>query len=91
MKSKDGSTIMAHIGPCSIPLVPRGDFSKLRLSDSQLDIIWRIVGPSATINLARNPLWIVICMAYIEGLNHGHGLEEECKRRGYYGEKQEGT
>jgi hypothetical protein len=91
VKSKDAATTMAHIGPCSIPLVPRGDFSKLRLTTEQLDTIWRIVGPSATINLAKNPLWIVICMAYIEGLNHGHGLEEERLRRGYYGEKQEGA
>jgi hypothetical protein len=64
-------------GPAPIPIVPRSDFSKSRLTTEQCRDLWRIVGPSAAMNLDRAPLWKVIVMAYFEGLMHGAGIEAE--------------
>ena len=74
-------TIMGQLGPCAIPLVSIQDFSKIRMSRADMEHVWQIVGPSATWNLARQSLWMVICAAYLEGLSHGHGLEEERLKR----------
>ncbi|SDQ98260.1 hypothetical protein SAMN05519103_00301 [Rhizobiales bacterium GAS113] len=63
-------------GP-SVPIVPIGDFSKMRLSDDQWADAWRICGPSAAWNMSRKArsgpleLWQVIASAYLEGLHHG--------------------
>jgi hypothetical protein len=67
-------TRMAHLGPVQIETVAVSDFTKRRFSREDLQSIWHICGPSAEYNLARNPLWIAICMAYIEGLQHGSEL-----------------
>jgi hypothetical protein len=68
---------MAQIGPVAIETVPITHFTKSRLTSTQLKEIWHICGPSAEKNLSKNPIWMVICMAYIEGLNHGAGLSKE--------------
>jgi len=73
---------MASLGPCAIDVVAIRDFSSRRLSREQLQFIWRICGPAAEKNLERNPLWIAICMAYIEGLQHGSELAETAKQQG---------
>ncbi|MFM0432314.1 hypothetical protein PQQ75_25110 [Paraburkholderia aspalathi] len=65
---------MVNIGPVSVPGVPVTEFSKIPGSKEAWDGIWRIVGPSAQRNLARNPLWVVIAAAYYEGLQHGASL-----------------
>lgn len=69
------------LGP-AIPVVPVGDFSRLRLTRDQWAEVWTIVGPSAERNLARGrhgpmELWQVICAAYLEGLSHGSSIERE--------------
>lgn len=69
----------ARIGPGPVPLVPISDFHRLKQAD--LEAAWKIVGPSAQKNLETGPLWSVIAAAYLEGLEHGHGLEEEIQRR----------
>ncbi|SMG09866.1 hypothetical protein [Paraburkholderia susongensis] len=68
---------MVQIGPCPIPLVPVRDFSKPRLTREDWNGLWQLCGPSAQHNLSRNPLWVVICMAYYEGMAHASGLLEE--------------
>ena len=67
-------THMANLGPCAIDTVGIRDFTSRRFSREQLHGIWKICGPSAEKNLERNPLWIALCMAYIEGLQHGSEL-----------------
>jgi hypothetical protein len=65
---------MVNIGPVSVPGTPVTDFSKIPGSRETWAALWRIVGPSAQRNLARNPLWVVIAAAYYEGLQHGASL-----------------
>jgi len=72
---KKESTLMAAIGRSAIPVVPITDFTKAKFTEEQFNEIWSIVGVSAEKNLNTCPLWKVICMAYIEGLNHGAGLK----------------
>jgi hypothetical protein len=67
---------MAHIGPCSIDICPQTDFTRVPLTREQVHSLWKLCGPSAQRNLEHNPLWVVIVMAYYEGLAHGvRGLE----------------
>ena len=75
-------THMASLGPCAIDTVAIRDFSSRRLSREQLQFIWKICGPSAELNLSRNPLWIALCMAYIEGLQHGSELAKTAEQHG---------
>lgn len=69
-------------GP-SFPVTPVGDFSRMRLTDQQWADAWRLCGPSAEQNMRRNfrgqslELWQVIASAYLEGLQHGAGIERE--------------
>lgn len=65
------------LGPCAVPLVPVRDMSKFALTREQWHAVWRIIGPTAERNLARNPLWTVIACAYLEGLHHGASLQRE--------------
>ena len=65
---------MVNIGPVSVPGTPVTDFSKIPGSRETWAALWRIVGPSAQRNFARNPLWVVIAAAYYEGLRHGASL-----------------
>ncbi len=71
-----------QFGP-AIPIVPIGDFSKMRMSRDQMADAWSIIGPSAQQNMSRNfkgqclELWQVIAAAYLEGLHHGSELEKE--------------
>lgn len=65
---------MVNIGPVSVPGAPITDFSRIPGSRDTWAALWRIVGPSAQRNLARNPLWVVIAAAYYEGLHHGASL-----------------
>jgi hypothetical protein len=46
---------MVNIGPVSVPGVPVTEFSKIPGSRETWAALWRIVGPSAQRNLARNP------------------------------------
>lgn len=77
-------------GP-SIPLVPVGDFSKMSLTEQQWADAWYLCGPSAEQNMRRGgrgrglELWQVIASAYLEGLNHGAGLEKELHDRSELG------
>ena len=73
---------MVNIGPVSVPGTPVTDFSKIPGSRETWAALWRIVGPSAQRNLARNPLWVVIAAAYYEGLQHGATLALEMQVRG---------
>ena len=59
---------IARIGPTVIADVPASDFDSWPLP---LERIWQLCGPSAERNLASLPLWQVIAMAYVEGLQHG--------------------
>jgi hypothetical protein len=65
----------SHFGP-EMPLVPIGDFSKLSITEKDLEAAWGICGPSADRNMQRKlQLWQVIVIAYLEGLNHGASLQ----------------
>ena len=56
--------------------VPSGNhFSKLP-SGIDLNAVWGIVGPSVERNMRALPLWKVIAMAYVEGLQHGAALSQ---------------
>lgn len=71
----------AGIGP-AFDYVPYGDFSSVRIKEKEMIGLWNIVGPSVALNLERDlPLWKVITMAYVEGLNHGAGLQQEINSR----------
>lgn len=72
---------MVSIGPSAVPVVPMKHFTRNAVTKSDLASVWKIVGPSAQLNLERLPLWQVIAMAYVEGLNHGSGLQAEISRR----------
>lgn len=61
-----------ELGP-PIPAVPITAFSRLNVTEDEMAKMWQIVGPSVERNM-RLPLWKIICAAYIEGLNHGHGI-----------------
>jgi hypothetical protein len=63
------------LGPVAVPIVPITHFRKLHFDPKELEGIWRICGPSVEHNIRRHPLWLVICMAYLEGLDHGASLE----------------
>lgn len=66
-----------HFGP-PIPVVPVKDFSNIGLNKQLLEDVWAIVGPSVGYNMSRGvEMWKVITAAYLEGLNHGMGLEQE--------------
>lgn len=54
-----------------IPVVPIGDFSKMRMTEEQFADAWRLCGPTAERNMLRLQLWQVIASAYLEGLQHG--------------------
>jgi hypothetical protein len=62
---------IATIGPCTIDSVPIGNFTKVQITREELESLWRLCGPSAERNMSKNPLWMVIAMAYYEGLSHG--------------------
>ena len=70
-----------------IPVVPVSDFSRLGLTEEQMAEAWWLCGPSAERNMRRDfrgralELWQVITCAYLEGLQHGAGLEHEKRRR----------
>lgn len=66
---------VASFGPCTIPNT--GPLDKLRLSREQLMNAWRLVGPSASRNIEKLPLWKVIVCAYVEGLHHGAEVTKE--------------
>lgn len=79
------NTKRAHFmrfGP-EMPVVPIGDFSSMRLTEEQWGNAWHLCGPSAEQNMRRGgrgrglELWQVIASAYLEGLQHGAGLERE--------------
>jgi hypothetical protein len=64
-----------HLGPQS-PMVPFGDFNKVRLSDEQLREAWTIVGPTVEKN-ANLPLWELLTVVYLDGLQIGYGIAEK--------------
>lgn len=62
------------IGPCPVAMYPITVYS--RISRSELETAWQLVGPTVERNIDR-PLWMQLAVAYIEGLNHGSGAERE--------------
>ena len=65
------------IGPV-IPRVPYKDFKKVDFSHDDLFQIWQVIGPTIKVNLDRQlPLWQVLVIAYIQGLENGFGIAEE--------------
>lgn len=70
-----------------MPIVPVGDFSRMRLTPDQWSDAWSIVGPSAEMNMRRDrhgrclELWQVIASAYLEGLQHGAEIQREKERK----------
>lgn len=64
------------LGP-SIPLVPVTHFSKLRMTRQQWEDAWHLVGPSVDRNIWKQPLWMVIAAAYVEGVHHGSSIAKE--------------
>lgn len=62
------------IGPSTLPVVPMKDFSRITAEKPLLDA-WILVGPSVSHNIEKLPIWKVIAMAYLEGLEHGSSLE----------------
>lgn len=62
------------LGPCPVSMYPITAFSSLKRSD--LETAWQIVGPTIERNI-NAPLWAQFAAAYIEGLNHGAGIERE--------------
>ena len=72
----------AAFGP-PIPVVPIGDFSHSGLTERQWADAWWLCGPSAEQNMRgrRLELWQVIACAYLEGLQHGAGIERERHER----------
>ena len=81
-----------RLGP-AIPVVPVGDFSSMKLTTEQWKNAWQLCGPSAERNLTgirrgrSLELWQVIASAYLEGLQHGAGLERELYERSEPGGK----
>lgn len=71
-----------RFGP-SIPVVPYDDFSRMHLTEAQWADAWHLCGPSAEKNMSGNmrhrplELWRVIASAYLEGLQHGVGIERD--------------
>ena len=65
----------ARLGPIAVPLVAVRDFHRFP-RDINFEEVWHIVGPSAAKNLVKCPLWIVICAAYLEGIQHAQGAIE---------------
>ena len=80
MVTKMANTKRIHFvtfGP-PIPVVPTKDFTKMGFKHEELKRLWEIIGPSVERNMnAEVPMWQIITMAYLEGLNHGSGLERE--------------
>lgn len=74
------SSKSVRFGPTSVPIVPVSHFTRFKSSD--LDEVWRIIGPSVALNINQGPIWKVITAAYLEGLLHGAGLQEEIDKRG---------
>ena len=72
----------ANLGPRPIPVVPIGQFSKVRSKThhQMLEELWEIIGPSVELNLRQLPLWQVITMAYFEGCAHGSQMPENERR-----------
>lgn len=64
-----------QFGP-SIPIVPVTHFSKMRLTEQQWSDVWQIIGPSVNRNMDKVPTWKLIAAAYLEGLQHGAGLQK---------------
>ena len=62
------------VGPCAVEILGSSAFQRIHISDDDWVNLWKIVGPSASRNLDRLPLWKVIVCAYFEGLHHGAGL-----------------
>jgi len=87
MRSKANGTVkavqkrFANVGPRPIPIVPIGQFTKVRnkLHHERLEDLWEIIGPSIELNLRQLPLWKVITMAYFEGCVHGSQMMEDEK------------
>lgn len=77
-----------------IPIVPVGDFSRMKLSEEQWADAWHICGPSAEQNMRRGygrrglELWQVIASAYLEGLQHGAALAREQHDNGNAGQRK---
>ena len=65
------------MGPTPAPIVPLTGFSRVRLSKDQQDAIWDIIAPTIHRSMNRLPLWKVFTAVYLEGLNHGAGVERE--------------
>lgn len=80
-----------------IPVVPIGDFSVMKLTNDQWADAWHICGPSAEQNMRRGArgrgleLWQVIASAYLEGLQHGAGIERERNDRPRVEEPSDGS
>lgn len=62
------------LGPF-VDMPPGSEFSKLPRG-VDLGAIWGVVGPSVERNMRSLPLWKVIAMAYVEGLQHGAALSQ---------------
>lgn len=64
----------AMLAPIAIDEVK---LSKLHIKTEDLEKLWAITGATSEKNLVKLPLWKVICIAYLEGLHHGAGVERE--------------
>ena len=64
------------IGPCPVETYPVSAYSPLRRAE--LETAWQLVGPTIERNIDK-PLWAQFAAAYIEGLNHGSGIERESR------------
>jgi hypothetical protein len=69
------STKVVSIGPGKYEICKISRFS--RFKKTELYAAWRLIGPSADLNLNKGPIWKVIAAAYLEGLHHGSSIQEE--------------
>ena len=65
---------LVGMGPV-VDVAPIRDFTRCR--NAAIEAAWQLVGPSARLNLDRQPIWRVIAAAYLEGVNHGVGIATE--------------
>ena len=62
------------LGPVPVSQYPVSAWNKMELTREQLEHAWEVVGPTAEKAMKDNPLWIVLCNIYLEGLMHGHAM-----------------
>lgn len=67
-------TYAVALGP-HVEMPPASHFTRLN-GKVDLHDVWKIVGPSVARNVHSLPLWKVIAMAYLEGLQHGAAMSE---------------